>query len=46
MVCDEVTFFENFKKKKKQDAQVKTQALSRKVVSLLSTYFISMHNNQ
>jgi hypothetical protein len=30
----------------KQDAQVKTQALPRKVVSLFSTYFISMHNNQ
>jgi hypothetical protein len=43
MVCDEVTFcgFQG-----KQKAQVKTQALSRKVVSLLSTYFISMHNNQ
>jgi hypothetical protein len=45
MVYDEVTFFVNFKKKK-QDAQVKTRALSRKIVSLLSTYFISMHNNQ
>jgi hypothetical protein len=43
MVCDEVTLFVNFKK---QDAQVKTEALSRKVVSLLSIYFISMHNNQ
>jgi hypothetical protein len=43
MVCDEVTFFMNFKK---QDVQVKTQALSKKVVSLLSTYFINMHNNQ
>ena len=32
--------------KKKQDVKVKTQALSRKVVSLLRTYFISMHNNQ
>jgi hypothetical protein len=32
--------------KKKQDVKVKTQALSRKVVSLLHTYFISMHNNQ
>jgi hypothetical protein len=30
----------------KQDAQVKTQALPRKVVSLFSTYFISIHNNQ
>jgi hypothetical protein len=43
MVCDEVNIFMNFKK---QDVQVKTQALSKKVVSLLSTYFINMHNNQ
>ena len=44
IVCDEVTFLWI----SKQDAKVKTQALSREVVSLffLSTYFINMHNNK
>ena len=43
MVCDEVICLWI---SKKQDAQVKTQALLRKVVSFYSTYFISMHNNK